>query len=67
MPVMHVMTICSNGNSGCSAMASTSISFTLLVAMAIVAVKIRLAVLAIISVVHIMAEITAFAVVIIRV
>ena len=36
MPVMHVMALYSNGNSGCTVMAVTSISFTLLVVMAIV-------------------------------
>ena len=44
MPVMFVMALCSNGNSGCTVMAATSITFTLLVGMTIVAVKIRLAV-----------------------
>ena len=64
MPLMHVMAICSNGNSGCTVMAATY-KFSLLVFMAIVAVKIRLAVFAIIAVMAIMAVITALAVVII--
>ena len=61
MPIMHVMALYSNGNSGCTVMAVTSISFTLLVVMAIVAVKIRLAVF-VIAVMAIMAVITALAV-----